>query len=66
MMMMKKPANWKPIKKLNKQLMLVFVKYIAEQIISEKEKNIGRVPWGYASKLLKEGRETFPNMSTRS
>jgi hypothetical protein len=59
MMMMKKPANHKPSKKLNKQLMLVSVKYTAEQIVSEKEKN-------NASKLLKEGSETFPKMSMRT
>ncbi len=52
--------------KLNKQLMLVSVKYIAERIIIEKEKNGGRVPWGFAAGLLKEGKETFPNMSMRT
>jgi len=56
----------KPIKRLNKQLMLVSVKYIAEQVVAEKEKNNGRVPWGYASRLLREGRETFPSMSMRT
>jgi hypothetical protein len=49
--------------KLNKQLMLVSVNYIAEQIVMEKKKNEGRVPWGIASKLLKEGQQTFPKMS---
>jgi hypothetical protein len=54
------------VNKLNKQLMLVAVKYIAEKIVKEKGKNNGRVPWGYAAKLLKEGRETFPKMSMRT
>jgi hypothetical protein len=49
--------------KLNKQLMLVSVNYIAEQIVIEKVKNNGRVPMGFASKLLLEG-QTFPKMST--
>ena len=52
--------------KLNKQLMFVSIKYMAEQIVAEKKKNNGRVPWGFASKLLKEGRETFPKMSLRT
>jgi len=49
--------------KLNKQLMLVSVNYIAEQIVMEKKKNEGRVPWGFASKLLKEGQQMFPKIS---
>jgi hypothetical protein len=53
-------------KKLNKQLMLVSIKYIAETIVAEKEKYGGRVPWGFAAKLLEEGKETFPCMSMRS
>ncbi len=52
--------------KLNKHLMLVSVNYIAEQIVMEKKKNKGRVPWGIASKLLKEGQQTFPKMSMRT
>ncbi len=51
----KKAANHKPIKKLNKQLMLVAIKYVVEQIIVEKEKNNGRVPWGFAARLLAHG-----------
>ena len=62
----KKAANHKPTKKLNKQLMIVAIKYVAEQIIIEKEKNNGRVPWGFSARLLKEGRETFPKMSMRT
>ncbi len=52
--------------KLDKQLMLVSIKYIAEQIVAEKKKNNGRVPWGFTSKLLNVGRETFPKMSLRT
>jgi hypothetical protein len=51
---------------LKKQLMLSSAKCIAEMIVAEKIKNKGRVPWGYASKLLKEGRKTFPEMSRRT
>ncbi len=39
---------------------------MAEQIVAEKNKKNGRVLWGFASKLLKEGRETFPKMSLRT
>jgi hypothetical protein len=46
--------------------MLVSIKYMAEQIVAEKNKKNGRVLWGFASKLLKEGRETFPKMSLRT
>ncbi len=42
---------------LSKQLMLVSVKYIAEQVVQAKRKNNGRVPYGYTAKLLKEGRK---------
>jgi hypothetical protein len=35
-------------------------------IVAKKIKNNGRVPWGYALKLLKEGRKTFPEMSRRT
>ncbi len=62
-----KPASCpKVTNKLNKQLMLVSVNYIAEQIVMEKTKNNGRVPWGFASKLLMEGQQTFPKMSMRT
>jgi hypothetical protein len=63
---MRKKAKSKSVLKLNKQLMLVSVKYIAKKIAAEKEKNGGRVPWGFAARLLKEGKETFPNMSMRT
>ena len=51
---------------LTKQFMLNSAKCLAEMIVQEKIKNNGRVPWGYASKLLKEGRITFPNLSRRT
>ena len=53
-------------KKLNKQLMLVSIKYIAETIVTEKENNGGRIPWRFVARLWKEGKETFPNMSMRT
>jgi hypothetical protein len=56
----------KPSNKLNKQLMLVSIKYVAEQVAAAKARNNGRVPWGFASKLLKEGHQTFPKMSMRT
>ncbi len=51
------------VNKLNKQLMLVSVN-IAEKIVTKKQKNDGREPWGFAARLLKEGKETFPSIST--
>jgi hypothetical protein len=39
---------------LSKQLMLVSVKYIAEQVVQAKRKNNGRVPYRYTAKLLKK------------
>jgi hypothetical protein len=51
---------------LSKQFMLSAVNVIAEKIVAMKVKNNGRVPWGYASKLLKEGKETFPKISMRT
>ena len=48
---------------LSKQFMLSAVHVIAEKIVDEKKKNAGRAPWGFASRLLKQGKETFPNMS---
>jgi len=51
---------------LSKQFMLNSAKCIAEMIIDEKVKNDGRVPWGFAAKLLNEGRKTFPNLSRRT
>jgi len=51
---------------LNKQFMMGAVKVIAKKIVDEKVKNNGRAPWGFASKLLEEGRKTFPSMSRRT
>jgi hypothetical protein len=51
---------------LSKQFMLCSTTVIAEKVVTEKMKNDGRVPWGFASKLLKQGRETFPKMSMRA
>ena len=45
--------------------MLSAVRVIAEKIVDEKKKNAGRAPWGFALRLLKQGKETFPNMSMR-
>jgi hypothetical protein len=53
-------------KKLNNQIIVVSIKYIAETVVAEKEKNGGPVPWSFVAKLLKEGKETFPNMSMRT
>jgi hypothetical protein len=54
------------VNKLNKQLMLVSVNYIAEKNVTEKQKNDGRILWGFVARLLKEGKETFPSMSMRT
>jgi hypothetical protein len=51
---------------LKKQLIMSSAKCIAKMIVAEKTKIKGRVPWGYASKLLKEGRETIPEMSRKT
>jgi hypothetical protein len=51
---------------LTKQFMLSAVTLIAQKIVTEKANNDGRVPWGFASKLLKQGKETFPKMSMRT
>jgi hypothetical protein len=40
--------------------------YIAEQIVIEKTKNNGRVPWGFESKLLMEGQQTFSKISMQT
>jgi hypothetical protein len=46
--------------------MLSAVRVIAEKIVGEKKRNNGRAPWGLASQLLKQGKETFPNLSMRT
>jgi len=51
---------------LSKQFMLHSALVIAEKIVREKKKKNGRVPWGFAANLLKQGRETFPKMSVRT
>jgi len=51
---------------LSKQFMLRSATVIAEKIVAEKKKKNGRVPWGFAANLLKQGRDTFPKMSMRT
>jgi hypothetical protein len=51
---------------LMKQFMSSAVTVIAKKIVTEKGNDDGRVPWGFASKLLKQGKETFPKMSMRT
>jgi hypothetical protein len=51
---------------LSKQFMLSAVCVIAEKIVDAKKKNDGRASWGFASQLLKQGKENFPNMSMRT
>jgi hypothetical protein len=51
---------------LSKQFLLSAVNMIAEKTVAMKVKNNGRVPWRYASKLLKEGKDTFPKMSMKT
>jgi hypothetical protein len=47
--------------------MMGAMKVIAKKkIVDEKVKNNGRAPWGFASKLLEEGRKKFPSMSRRT
>jgi hypothetical protein len=51
---------------LSKQFMLGAAKVIAEQIVNKNVRNNGRVPWGCAASLLKQGREIYPKMSMRT
>ncbi len=44
---------------LTKMFMLSVVTEIAQKIVTEEANNDGRVSWGFASKLLKQGKETF-------
>jgi hypothetical protein len=46
----KKGAN------LNKQFMLSVAKCIAEIIVTEKMKQNGKVPWGYASNVQEDNK----------
>jgi hypothetical protein len=49
-----------------KQFMLSAVKVIAEKVIAIKAKNNGKLPYGFITKLWKEGKETFPKMSRKT
>jgi hypothetical protein len=40
---------------LTKQFMLSAIAVLEKKIVNEQAKNDGRVPWGFASKLLKQG-----------
>jgi len=51
---------------LSKQFMLCSATVIAEKIVAGKKKNHGRVPWGFAANLLKQGRETFLKISMKT
>ena len=52
---------------LSKQFMPCAAKVIiAQQIVNKKVSDNGRVPWGYAASLLKQGREIYPKMSMRT
>jgi hypothetical protein len=51
---------------LFKQFMLSAVNVIAEKNVVVKPKKNRRVPGGFAVKLLKQGKETFPKMSMRT
>jgi hypothetical protein len=49
----------KKVANLNKKLMLNAAKVIAQQIVEKKSSNNGWAPWGFASQLLKQGREIY-------
>jgi hypothetical protein len=51
---------------LSKQFMLSAAKVVAQKIFEKKASNNGRAPWGFASSLLKQGREIYPKMSMRT
>ena len=46
--------------------MLSAAKVVAQKIFEKKASNNGRAPWGFASSLLKQGREIYPKMSMRT
>ncbi len=48
---------------LRKQFMLSAFKVIAQKVVNKKASNNGWAPWGYASELLKQGRDIYPKMS---
>jgi len=56
----------KKVANLNKKFMLSAAKVIAQQIVEKKSSNNGRAPWGFASQLLKQGREIYPKLSMRT
>ncbi len=43
--------------------MLSACKVTTQKVVEKKVSNNGRAPWGYASDLLKQGREIHPKMS---
>ena len=51
---------------LSKQFMLSACKVIAQKVVEKKVSNNGWAPWGYASELLKQGREIYPKMSMQT
>jgi hypothetical protein len=65
---MKKAKAAKPKKdgNLNKKFMLSAAKVIAQKIVEKKAANNGWAPWGFASNLLKHGRQFHPKMSMRT
>jgi len=48
---------------LTKELMNKAVRHIAEEIVAAKPGLDGRTPRGFAEKLVKEGKETFPKIT---
>jgi hypothetical protein len=46
--------------------MLSAAKVVAQKIFEKKASNNGWDPWGFASSLLKQGREIHPKMSMRT
>jgi recombinational DNA repair protein RecR len=57
---LKKPSK---AQSLTKELMERAVRHIAEEILAVKPTADGRTPRGFADKLLKEAKETFPKLS---
>jgi hypothetical protein len=57
---LKKPSK---ARSLTKELMERAVRHIAEEILAAKPAADGRTPRGFADKLLKEAKETFPKLS---
>jgi len=61
-----KAAKAKKVENLNKQFMLSAARVIAEKIQVKKLNSNGRVPWGFAATLLKQGKEIYPKLSMRT